>query len=822
MSVPQIHCDFCGLPIPGSLARQPASCAPAPAPVAAAGQAHHEAMVSTESLQAEPQFCCFGCQFAAAVTREKGDAGAIRWTLMRLGLAIFFSMNVMAFSMALWTVDVYGEEPTGALSSPLFGLFRYLCLLFSFPVLILLGEPLLDSAWAALRRGWLSTDLLLLTGTVAAFALSTVSVCRERGPIYFEVACVILVMVTLGRWFEASGRLRAGAALDELQKLLPETVRVIREGLDVNVPAGEVRRGDRIRLLPGERFPTDGVLEVGRASVDQQILTGESLPVLRGTGESVYAGTLNLDGALVVEVTSDPGGGSLDRLIAAVRAARETRGYYQELADRISGWVFPAVAVVALGTFLWHTAQSGFDHGLTSALAVVLVSCPCALGLATPLAAWTALGAAARRQVLFRSGQALERLAGIRAVRFDKTGTLTTGQVQVISCLTDERLDSPNGFQLLARVEALTRRSLHPFSRAVREFVVSRWAGLPLPAMHVAPSLGQIARDTAGEYELTATHEPISGIQQLCGRGMVGQVASGTVAETVYLGSRLLMDEAHLKIPKVLENTVTAGEVRGHSLVCVGWQGKVRAVFLLEEALRESTVATISECRRLGLDVGVLTGDHQGRARRLSLELGVPVACELLPEQKLAEIKTVQATHGAVAMVGDGVNDAPALAASDVGVALGCGADVSRDAAAVCLLSDDPARLVWAIGFARDAVRVMRRNLYWAFAYNCVGVALAASGHLNPALAALLMVVSSVLVVRSSLSLQAVVDETKSNALVSPVAEPTMLAPTESAGAAVPSLNAELSTLTSHGGTGGQRALSLAPLHPLPPSRGAE
>jgi P-type E1-E2 ATPase len=254
-------------------------------------------------------------------------------------------------------------------------------------------------------------------------------------------------------------------------------------------------------------------------------------------------------------------------------------------------------------------------------------------------------------------------------------------------------------------------------------------------------------------------------IQQLSGRGMMGTLVE--TGEPVYLGSRAFMEESNLSLPRQLEPAVLAGEVRGHSLVCVGWGGTVHAVFMLEEALRDTAIETVADCRRLGLDVAVLTGDHQGRARRLAAELGVPVLAGLMPEQKLAAIREAQATFGAVAMVGDGINDAPALAASDVGVALGCGADVSRDAALVCLLSDDPARLVWAIGFARDAVRVMRRNLAWAFSYNCVGVALAASGRLNPAFAALLMVVSSVLVVRSALSLQGT-----PSAITEPLREP--------------------------------------------------
>jgi heavy metal translocating P-type ATPase len=709
MNSAHAHCDFCGLPIRG---------------------ASPGASAAAEETVFEPQFCCFGCRFASAVTRERGETGAIRWTLTRLGLSIFLSMNVMAFTMALWTADVYGQARAGTLQAPLFGLFRYLCLLLSIPVVVLLGGPLIGNAWQALRRGSLSTDLLLLTGTAAAFVLSAVSVFRDRGPIYFEVACVILVMVTLGRWFEAAGRLQAGAALDELQRLLPESVRVIRDGEFVHVPSADVIRGDLIRVLPGERFPTDGRLTDGCVTVDQQIVTGESQPVTRAPGDEIYAGTLNLDGAVVVEATSGPGSGTLERLIAAVREARDSKGYYQELSDRVSTWVFPAVACVSLATLVWHWRSAGFDHGLSAALAVVLVACPCALGLATPLAAWTAIGVAARHHVLFRSSRALELLAGIRAIRFDKTGTLTTGDVRVISCEADVNLESPSGRQILSRATTLTDGSLHPFSRAIHEYCCTR---------------------------CTALREKLTELRQLAGRGLVGQ--SIQTREQILLGSRAFMEESGFTIPKSLGPAIMAGEVGGHSLVCAGWDRQVRVVFLMEEALRTSTAEAIADCSSLGLDVAVLTGDHCGCARRLQKELGVPVLAELLPEQKLAAIRVAHEWSGPVAMVGDGINDAPALAASDVGVALGCGADVSRDAAQVCLLSNDLSCLVWAVRFAREAVRIMRRNLIWAFSYNCAGIALALSGRLNPALAALLMGVSSVLVVRNALSLNGATGE---------------------------------------------------------------
>ncbi|MGE5193393.1 MAG: heavy metal translocating P-type ATPase [Deltaproteobacteria bacterium] len=695
-------CDFCGLPLAGSLWTTPEACGSQP------GAA---------------QYCCFGCRFAAAVTRERGETGAIRWTMTRLGLSIFLSMNVMAFTMALWTGDVYGSDGGGTLAASLFGLFRYLCLVLSLPVLILLGGPILENAWQALRRGALSTDLLLLSGVVAAFVYSAISVVRDQGPIYFEVACVILVMVTLGRWFEAAGRLRAGAALDELQRLLPETVRRIRDGAEASVATAELAVGDQIRVLPGERFPVDGRLVRGMAAVDEQILTGESRPVTRRHGDTVSAGTLNLDGDVLVETSLPPGAGTLPRLIELVRRAREAKGRYQVLADRLSALVFPIVTAIALAAFAWHWRASGLEQGLLAGLAVVLVACPCALGLATPLAVWAALGAAARRQVLFRSGEALERLAEIRALRFDKTGTLTTGNVRVADFITATGDDSASRTATLQAAAGLAASSLHPFSRAILAFA--------------GPSC---AADRAADVRLFS------------GRGISGRIDGES--DPACLGSRSFMNESGLTLPDLLKDDLERGENAGRSVTYLGWNGQVRGAFVFEEDLRDSAPATLTWLQKQGYDVAVLTGDRRLRAERLADELHVPVVAELLPEQKLAAIREVRERVGPVAMVGDGINDAPALAASDVGIALGCGTDVSRDSAAVCLLGNDLTRLTWAIEFSRHAVRVLRRNLIWAFAYNTVGIALAATGRLNPALAALLMVVSSALVIRRSLSLQ--------------------------------------------------------------------
>jgi heavy metal translocating P-type ATPase len=627
-------------------------------------------------------------------------------------------MNVMVFTMALWTIGLPDAESAGRLSALYRDLFRYLALLFSLPVLFLLGQPLLEGALEGLRRGAFSTDVLLASGVFAAFVYSAASVAAGRGDIYFEVGCVILVMVMLGRWLEAAGKLKTSHALDALERLLPEHVRRVRGGREELVPLSNLVAGDQLRILPGERFPADGRLVDGEASVDQQILTGESRPVERHHGDAIFGGTLNLDGDVRLEVTASGAGTALMRLVDLVRQAREAKGRYERLADCISAAFGPIVVVVALGTLAVHARAEGLERGILAALAVTLIACPCSLGLATPLAVWTAIGHAARRQVLFRSGEALERLAATRAIRFDKTGTLTTGIPRVVNAVSEGR--DPD--LVLARAAGLAVASSHALSAGIRAFVGS-----------------------------SREPEPFEEVRALSGRGVVGRCQ--TSRERVVLGSPRFMMESGLVPGHAIQAAVRQARERGQPITLVGWGEQVRGLFVFDEQLRPSAASAVAACCEAGYDVVVLTGDHVARGEALASELGIPVLAELLPEDKIAEVRRARAEVGPVVMVGDGINDAPALAASDVGVALGCGTDVSRDSAQVCFLGDDLTRLPWSLDLARRTVRVIRQNLFWSFAYNSTGIACAALGWLNPALAAFLMVGSSLLVIVNSLRL---------------------------------------------------------------------
>ncbi|MBX9789223.1 MAG: cation-translocating P-type ATPase [Pirellulales bacterium] len=676
------------------------------------------------------QFCCLGCRLAAEITGQRGEQGFAQAALIRLGLAIFLSLNVMMFTMALWSQDIH--HPLSAdesrLAASLADLFRYLCLLLSLPVLFLLGGPLAQQGLSLWRRGVLPSDLLILLGVVASYLYSVVSVVRGAGHVYFEVGCIVLVMVTLGRWLEATGKLQTTAALDALERLLPSDVRRVhteQESRDREqlVPLASITAGDRVRVLAGERIAVDGRIVSGQAAVDAAVLTGESSPQERSSGDDVFAGSLNLNGELLIDVSVDPASSALSRMLELVRTARLSRGRYQRLADRVSRVFLPAVLLVALGALAVRGWQGDWESGTMSALAVLLIACPCALGLATPMAVWAALGTASQAQVLFRSGEALERLASVRAIAFDKTGTITTGQPRVAEFVV---ASDANRTEALRRASALADGSTHVFAAAIRDFTGQH-------PTHAGALERREFRSLAGsgvEACLACEHEPTR------------------------LGSWRWLTASGLACDASLSQSIDEALRRGESISAIAWQGRIQAAFMFAETLRADAPAALAACEQLGCQVRVLTGDSATRGRLLARELNVAVEAELLPDEKVAALQRFRAEHGATAMVGDGINDAPALAAADLGIALACGADISRESAAVCLLGDDLPRVPWAIALARRTAAVIRQNLFWAFAYNAVGVALAATGRLNPAIAAVAMTVSSALVIGNSLRLR--------------------------------------------------------------------
>lgn len=683
-------CDYCGLP---------------------ASSARGEA--------GEPSYCCFGCRFAADVALQSGSDAVVSRPALRLALAIFFCMNVMATALPLWAPDAFGleEGAAGRQAGLLTDLLRYLGLLFTIPVLVLLAPPLVEDAAAELRRRRLGSSTLLTLGVTGAFVYSLGALAWGERHVYFETTCMLLASAALGRYFEAIARHRAGESLRDLESLAPEHVRLV-DGPNFlaevrTVPLAELAAGDLVQVRPGERIPADGVVRFGRAAVDERIVTGESRGAEKAPGDAVWAGSLAVDGDLLVEATQPADGGALARLAAAVESALAAQGPWRHAADRTAGWFLPVVFGVAAVAFAVPAAGGDVRDGAMRALAATVVACPCALALATPLAVWAAISAAARRGVLFRGGDALAKLAAAADLFFDKTGTLTVDEPRLASRWTAPGESSARAAQIAL---ALARRSAHPLCRALVRSLDVESRDDVLDGYHVRTSPGR------------------------------GVIAESTTGRRMLLGGRRLL--AEFDIPD-------SGGEEGTSTALVIDERIVARFYFLEE-LRPEASETVAAVRDLGLQVELLSGDSGARAGAVGEMLAIRATGELSPEEKFAVVRERQALGRVAVMVGDGLNDAPALAAADVGIALGCGADLSRESAGVCLLANDLRSLVDAIDTARQTQRVVQGNLLWAFGYNALGLVLAAGGWLSPLLAAPLMAVSSAVVIQRSLRLAGV------------------------------------------------------------------
>ena len=652
-------------------------------------------------------------------------SAANRSALTRLGLAIFFTMNVMVFTLVLWTWNVqrFGDEVR---IETFREVLRYACLLFSAPVLLLLGGPLLESCIDSLRNRQFTTDVLLLCGVVAAFTYSVISLLLGFPEVYFEVACMILVAVTLGKWLEATAKLKATQSLRSLRHLLPETARRMVDGQESAVPLEEISPGDVLRVLPGERLPVDCKLQTGICMVDEQVVTGESMPRSRNIGETLYGGTLNCSGELTVCATTSADSGTIARMVAAVQEASAAKCRSIRAADRLAAWFVPLITIAAAIAFYLQFAN-GIQNALMASLSVILIACPCALGLATPLALWVAITTAARNGILFRNGDAVVDLSKLRSIAFDKTGTLTTGSIQFSHYDIPDDRPSESVRPLALR---LASASTHPLSNA-------------------------IAAELASESNMASTFggagQVIADIVDHAGKGVTAQLVPhsfGGAAGEVLLGSVRFAKSRGFTVPESMASDIDAHH--SGAVVCLAWGKRVRAVFYFEEELRTGALDTLKNLREQNLQLTILTGDRESQARRMEQLTGIRTVGELLPEEKA---KSLHQLPRPVGMVGDGINDSIALARADVGIAMDCGADVSRDAADVCLVGNTLDNLSWAIMLARSTRAAIRTNLFWAVAYNVVGIAFAISGHLNPIIAAAAMVASSLFVLANSLRL---------------------------------------------------------------------
>ena len=605
--------------------------------------------------------------------------------------------------------------------------------LLATPVQFWLGARFYRAGWLALRAGSGNMDLLVSLGTSAAYGLSLWLLWQADGAmahLYFESSAVVITLVLLGKWLESRAKRQTTDAIRALQALRPATARVRRDSIDLDVPVAELVVGDLVVVRPGERVAADGRVEDGRSHVDESLITGESLPVAKQAGDRVTGGALNAEGLLLVRTQAVGAESTLARIVRMVESAQAGKAPIQRLVDQVSAVFVPVVVGLALLTLLgWGLLTGDWSAGVLNAVAVLVIACPCALGLATPAAIMVGTGAAARRGILIKDAQALEIAHAVRVVAFDKTGTLTEGRPQLASAEPASQAGL-SAEQLVGLAAALQSGSEHPLAAAVL---------------------------AAATPPLAAAAE----VRALPGRGIAGVVEG----QSLQLGSTRLMDESGVA-RGALEARALELQSEGRT---VSWlagrhgDGPWRLLGLLAfgDTLKPGAAAAIATLRGLGLRTLMISGDNAGSANAVGSALGIDdVRAEVLPEQKaglVASLRAEIAGRGKVAMVGDGINDAPALAAADVGMAMAGeqgGTDAAMQAAGITLMRGDPALVAQAIDISRRTSAKIRQNLFWAFFYNVVGIPLAAFGLLNPVVAGAAMAMSSVSVLTNALLLK--------------------------------------------------------------------
>jgi Cu+-exporting ATPase len=680
-------------------------------------------------------------------TAREGDDGAVerarteevRDQTRQIVVGAAFALPLFAFSMAR-DFGALGHWAHAGWVNVAMGLFAT-------PVQFYTGWDYYVGAFQALRNRAANMDVLVAMGSSAAFLFSVVVTValvvgnREIGEhVYFETSAVIITLIKLGKLLEVRAKSAAGAAIQRLLRLRPKTARVIRDGIESDIPLERVVVGDVVLVRPGETVPVDGVVLDGRSAVDESMLTGESLPIEKSAGEQVTGGTLNKQGSLRIEATRVGKATALARIIRMVEAAQASRAPIQRLADQVSAIFVPAVILCAAATFLvWWFVGAGFTSAFVRLVAVLVIACPCALGLATPTAIIVGTGKGAENGILFRSSEALERLHAIRAVVLDKTGTITRGQPVVTDIVPFEGVSAEDVLSVAASVE---RVSEHPLAEAV--VAAARERSVPLA--------------------------DVSSFEAVSGLGLRATLEG----RAILVGNRRFLSREGIPTG-TSDSAANRLENEGKTTVWVVSDGTILGLVAVADTVKEGSRDAIAAMHALGLRVAMMTGDNRVAAEAVARAVNVDVVlAEVLPEDKAEHVARLQASERATAMVGDGINDAPALARADVGIALGTGTDVAMETAGVTLMSGDLRGVPKAIALSRATMRIIRQNLFWAFAYNVVLIPVAAGAlagveslpmafrQLHPILAAFAMAFSSVSVVTNSLRLRfARIDDSK-------------------------------------------------------------
>ena len=668
-------------------------------------------------------FCCYGCCIAFQVRSGKSEEWEAAWLLIRLGVGGFLSMNIMLFSLLLYTGAFTGVD------ARLLPWVHLLLWIFATPALVILGGPFLRETWLDGVQGRLRSSALIVVGVGAAYIYSAFAVIERGTHVYFDTATMVLMLFTVGRYLEAAGRARAARDLEPLLAAESECATVVNGGAETRRPVREVDARMLVRVRPGERIPVDGVVTEGESHTDEAVITGESRQVAKSVGSPVIAGSINLDGPLLIQCS---GAGTATRWAQICRSVRDAlvrRSPTQRIADRVVGASVPLVLALGGLTMLYWAQWLPLERALLFGLAVLVVACPCAVGLAAPLATSLGIGRLARCGCLVRDPGVLEALARTRLLAFDKTGTLTSGRAHVVGIESD----GAGTDEVLARAAGLERYSEHGFGHAIT----------------TAAAVRGLDPVVTGDVRI------------LPGRGIRGN-ADG---KAVVAGNGALMSELGWSVAPALSEHGRSLEADGYSVIYIGWGEQVRAALALDDSVLPEARSTVEALRSRGLHVLLLSGDLAHATQRVAVAAGIQDAQSgLSPEAKRAALRQLRQRYNVVAMVGDGLNDGPVLADADIGIAVGSATDLARETAALVLPRDGLWMLPWVVDVARAVRMTILTNLMWAFGYNCIAVTLAILGWLQPVLAAAVMAGSSIIVVLNSLRLERLPDPVPSAA----------------------------------------------------------
>lgn len=651
-------------------------------------------------------FCCFGCYLINKTTGLRGDEGTALAFLGKFGFGYFLSMVVMMLSLY-----IYGShfvDPNDTEMRMFVGFIKWIIFLFSTIVMGVLGIPMLKNSFSKENFLNFNTDTLIAVGAFSAYFLSVYSIFTGKNAIYFETATMILVLVTFGRYLETSSRVKASNFMKQLMDLSAKKAVIITESGEKEVLVEQIKVGDVVRILPGEKIAVDGVILTGIGHVDESLITGESKPILKREGDVVISGTTSIDGSFTVRVEKPQSQWTLNRFIQLMKEIRNTKAPINRLADRIAFYFLPIVFFLGISSFIYWFYYDGFEKALVVSLSVLLISCPCAFSIGAPLALWIGLGQAMKDGIIVRSAEVLEKLSSIKTVFLDKTGTITERQMEVSTFEGSQEHKSI--------VYSLERHSEHPIARSFISWCVD------------------------------CKEKPVNNFKVHFGFGVSGEIDG----KRYYLGSLEFLRSLGVDFSS-FESLRHESIERGEVVVYLADEERALAFISFKQKIRKEAKVAVDALKRIGVEVEVLTGDSEYFAKTVEKELNLNVRANLLPEDKLKIIQEEKSKGKNVVMVGDGINDAPALVASDIGVAMGCGTDLTRESANISLISDDLRKIPLLIILSRKVKRVIYSNMFWAFIYNIIGIGLAITGQLTPIFAALAMVLSSVFVIGNSL-----------------------------------------------------------------------